>query len=453
MNILNKIKNDNEENIQKLKNIYELKINNNKKNPFINLSEEKSINLIIINSNMNDNSSFEKEEFEKKIDLIEKEKNNLEILIEKEKMEHRENNNKNMNKILELENDILNYKNKQNELNEEIINIMHENEKKIKISEQETKTYQNKIETLTKTLNEYNDEIKKMKNEKEKIENDLKEINNKLNKKDKEIITLITNNTKEKKNLIEENKIQLDKIKKENNEQIKIINNYKSEITQLQQKISSLENSLLLKSQNISINKAYEFNIKPKENTTNINLIQKKEISLIFLPSIIISKKKSNKNISNNNSIEESNDEEESEDFYEYENETNDDFIKKLKKLNKKNKADNDEMKLYRKENRKLIYKLEDTLDEVDELKEKMDKIEKLVAEKQGQLYNSLKKYFGRILVDFNINLNNENSDNFIYFMKLIQFSDEEIKNIISSITNQNANNNSKKKIQFNFFK
>ena len=463
MNILNKIKNDNEENIQKLKTIYELKINNNKinnnkKNPFINLSEEKSINLIIINSNMNENnSSFEKEEYEKKIDSIEKEKKNLEIQIEKEKFEHRENNNKNLNKILQLENDILTYKNKQNELNEEIISIMHENEKKIKISEQETKTYQNKIETLTKTLNEYNEEIKKLKNEKEKIENDLKEINNKLNKKDKEIITLITNNTKEKKNLIEQNKFEIDKIKKENNEYLILNNNYKSQITQLQQKISSIENTLLLKTQNISINKVYEFNLKSKNNSRNKkDLIEIKEISLIFLPSIMVSKKKSNKNILNNNSMEESNEEEESEDFYEYENEPNDDFIKKLKKLNKKNKTDNEEMKLYRKENRKLIYKLEDTLDEVDELKEKMDKIEKLVAEKQGQLYNSLKKYFGRILVDFNLNLNlnNENSDNFIYFMKLIQFSDEEIKNIISSISSQNANNtNTKKKIQFNFFK
>ena len=85
-----------------------------------------------------------------------------------------------------------------------------------------------------------------------------------------------------------------------------------------------------------------------------------------------------------------------------------------------------------------------------------MIKIEKVVSEKQGQLYNSLKKYFNRILTDFNynFNLNNENSENFIYFMKLMQFSDEEIKNIISQITSQNVNNNNlKKKIPFNIFK
>ena len=449
------IKNDNEENIQKLKNIYELKINNNKKIPFINLSEEKSINLIIINSMFNDNSSFEKEEYEKKFEQLEKEKKNLEILNEKEKMEHRENNNKNMNKILELENDILNYKNKQNELNEEIINIMRENEKKIKTSGQEIKISQEKNEELTKILNEYNEEIKKLKIEKEKIEKNFNEINNKLNKKDKEIITLITNNTKEKKNLVEQNKTEIEKLKKENNEHIKLNNNYKLQITQLQQKLSFIENSISLKAKNVSINKIFDFNFIQNNKITNINIIEKKEISLTIIPPVTISKKRS-KNISNNNtdnSIEDSNDEEESEDFYDYENEANDEFIKKLKKMNKKNKSDSEEMKLYRKENRKMIYKLEDTLDEVDELKEKMVKIEKLVAEKQGQLYNSLKKYFGRILVDFNINLNNDNRENFIYFMKLIQYSDEEIKNIISSITSQNANNNIKKKIQFNFFK
>jgi hypothetical protein len=76
MNILNKIKNDNEENIQRLKNIYELKINNNKtkKEKYLNLSQEKSINLIIINSMINDNSSFEKDEYEKKIRTFRKRK-------------------------------------------------------------------------------------------------------------------------------------------------------------------------------------------------------------------------------------------------------------------------------------------------------------------------------------------------------------------------------------------
>ena len=54
----------------------------------------------------------------------------------------------------------------------------------------------------------------------------------------------------------------------------------------------------------------------------------------------------------------------------------------------------------------------------VDELNQKMIKIEKLVNEKQEQLYNSLKKYFNRIIIDFgtNININNENKENFIIF-------------------------------------
>ena len=428
MNILNKIKIDNEENIKKLRNIYELK-NNNKF--FSNLQEEKGMNIIIIN------------ECESKLDVIKKEKKNLEILYEKEKLEFRENNNKNMNKILELEKNILNYKSKENELNEEINNIKIENEKKIKILEQEIKTNQEKINELNNINNNNNEEIKKIKIEKEKLEKNLEEINNKLNKKDKEIITLITNNTKEKKNLIEKNKIEMENILKEKNDIIKINNNYKEQINIFQKKLIENKN-------NISITKTSDFYYLNKNSNLPLKNIYlpNREISLIIIPSIILSKKKSKNFINNDNtSIE---DEEESDDFYDYENEENEEFIKKMKKINKKNKLDNEEMKRYRKENRKMISKLEDTFDEVEELKEKMNKIEKLVSEKQGQLYNNIKKYFSRILIDFNFNLNNDNKDNFIYFMKLIQFSDDEIKNIINSL---NTNNNTKKKIQFNFFK
>lgn len=60
MDILNKIKKDNEENIPKLKNIYELKLNTNKKIFSDDLKEEKSINLIIINSLINNDSSYPK---------------------------------------------------------------------------------------------------------------------------------------------------------------------------------------------------------------------------------------------------------------------------------------------------------------------------------------------------------------------------------------------------------
>ena len=452
MDILNKMKKDNEENIQKLKDIYELKINNNNKKilseKYKDLKEEKSINLIIINTSMNDNSSFEKEDYEKKFEQIEQEKKQLEINIEKEKMEFRENNNKNMNQILELKNEILNYKNNENELKEEINLITIEKEKKIKKLEEEIKITKEENNELNKELKELN-----------KIKKDYEEINNKLNKKDKEIITLITNNTKEKKNLMEQTNNQIEKLNQEIKDLTKTNESYKEQINSLQKKLSEIENLNETKKNNIIIKKECELifiNNKNKEILNpNLNLIEKTEITLNISSSYNSSaSRKRSKNI--NNSIEEDSNEEESNDFYDYENEENDEFIQKMKKINKKNKSDNEEMKKYRKENRKMLSKLEDSLDEIDELKEKMIKIEKVVSEKQGQLYNSLKKYFNRILTDFNynFNLNNENSENFIYFMKLMQFSDEEIKNIISQITSQNVNNNNlKKKIPFNIFK
>ena len=235
---------------------------------------------------------------------------------------------------------------------------------------------------------------------------------------------------------------------------------YKEQINSLQKKLFDIENSNNAKIKNITINKECEFNYISNINITEIenknnNLIQKKEISLNIISSDPLISRKRSKNISINNSLDEISNEEESEDFYDYENEANEDFIKKMKNLNKKNKADNEEMKSYRKENRKMLYKLEDTLDEVDELKEKMVKIEKVISEKQGQLYTSLKKYFSKILIDFGpgFNLNNDNSENFIYLMKLMQFSDEEIKSILSQITSTQNVNNTKKKIQFNIFK
>jgi deoxyhypusine synthase len=66
--------------------------------------------------------------------------------------------------------------------------------------------------------------------ENKKLEKNINEINNKLNKKDKEIITLITNNTKEKKNLLEQNKSEIEKYKKEINENSILINDYKEQI-------------------------------------------------------------------------------------------------------------------------------------------------------------------------------------------------------------------------------
>ena len=100
-------------------------------------------------------------------------------------------------------------------------------------------------------------------------------------------------------------------------------------------------------------------------------------------------------------------------------------------------------MKIYRKENRKLIIRYEDALDKIEELKEKMVKIEEVVTKKDNELYSSLKKYFNIILSDFNIT--NKNEKNIMCFMNLIQFFDDGIIFIISF--------KFKKNLQFNFFK
>ena len=112
-------------------------------------------------------------------------------------------------------------------------------------------------------------------------------------------------------------------------------------------------------------------------------------------------------------------------------------------KLNKKRKDDHEEMKTDLRENRKLMARFEDALDEIDELKQKMNKIEETIAKKLNEIYSSLKKYFISFITD--VSISNNNKENIICFLKLMQFSDDEINSII--------NRKSKKNLQFNIFK
>ena len=101
-----------------------------------------------------------------------------------------------------------------------------------------------------------------------------------------------------------------------------------------------------------------------------------------------------------------------------------------MEKLNQKNPNDSKEMKLYKKENRKMLYRLEDALSENQELKQKMIKIEEIVTKKQNELYNNLKTNFEILLGDFNLTNKNRNTLN--YFLKLINCSEDEINNLLS---------------------
>ena len=60
-----------------------------------------------------------------------------------------------------------------------------------------------------------------------------------------------------------------------------------------------------------------------------------------------------------------------------------------------------------------------------------MIKIEEIVINKQNELYNNLKKGF-KALLNY-LNINNKSKDKIIYFLNLIQFSQQEIKIMIDS--------------------
>ena len=504
MNLLNKIKQDNKESIEKLKNLYEMKINSNnitkeemnklenkylkeidklndeiskmkdeKENKKKNVSLEKSINLSYINNK----NSVDEERYKKQIEQLEEEKakidkelKDLKFLNENEKMTSRENINKNMNEILSLKDEIIKNKEKESKLNEEIkqkedeikqkeeeINNLKDknnemkneinkiqnnfnntnneidllknekskNAKEINELNNEISKMKNQIKIIEDELNKkkeelekeknnnidsikaYNDKFDKLKNEKDNLEKQNVEISNKLKNKDKEIITLITNNNKDKKNITEKNKNDLEKAKKEAEERSKMNEQYKEQIANLQKKIFE-----------------YETSTKESDNLNEKNLKEISEIKICFEGNKLENK--------TNDGIKSEDDdmEEEEEEISEDENKNIDEFLEKMKKLNHKRKNDNENMKAFRKENRKMINKFLDTLDENDELKEKMKKIEELMIKKDNELYSNLKKYFSNILQDLKIT--NKNRNIIISFMKLMQYSTNEINSLFS---------------------
>ena len=234
-------------------------------------------------------------------------------------------------------------------------------------------------------------------NDLNKLKADISELNEKLSKKDKEIICLITNNNKEKKGLIE-------KYEKEKEELNKEINLLKFQNEKNKDKFENGGEIPIIK------------NEKPKKNQNFFKNIAKIQEILFNIKgntiAILENEKKDNF----------SDDEEDDED-------TDEEFIIKLKKINEIKTNDNYEIKICKKEARKLIHRYEDALDENHELKKKMILIEEIVINKQNELYNNLKKGFKDLLIFLNIN--NKSKPKIIYFLNLIQFSEQEIKLII----------------------
>jgi hypothetical protein len=251
-----------------------------------------------------------------------------------------------------------------------------------------------------------------------------------------------------------------DSLRSEVEDRKKMNDKFKVQINELQKKLFEIENSDLNNGENndiigninsntntnrntnrnnssFSINHSANINILSTKKVKNFtNLIIKSSISLFFeqiyrpksTPRSSRGTPMSKKIIKKvSNEIKEA-EEEESEDYYD--DETDEEFNEKMKNINKKNPNDTEEMKLYKKENRKLLYRFEDALAEIEELKQKMIIIEEVVAKKQNELYNSLKNKFETLICDFN--LSNKNKDSLCSFLKLMSYSEDEINNLLS---------------------
>ena len=301
-----------------------------------------------------------------------------------------------------LEEQKIYYEDKISKLNKKIVEINKES-KIFSSREDQLKIMKNDdIFSLKEINSSFANEINSIKNvmsnnnDISKIKNEVNELNEKIAKKDKEIICLITNTNKEKKIIIEKYEKEKDELNQEINKLKLIIGNAKDKY----------ENGGEIQ---------FKINNNEKEKIRFKNLLKINEISLDFKSNLIIFSDKEEKD---NNFSDEEDDED-----------TDEEFIIKLKNINENKIDDNKEIKIYKKENRKLIHRYEDALDENHELKKKMILIEEIVINKQNELYNNLKKGFKDLLIFLNIN--NKSKGKIIYFLNLIQFSEQEIKLII----------------------
>ena len=379
-------------------------------------SLENSINLSLLKENYDEN---DKKDI--KVKKLEDEINALKIINNKITTELNElkNDIKTKDEILSLKEINSSFANEINSIK----NIMVNNNQKLEIEKKNSGNNQNELLKSKTYSNESDyDLINKLKNDlntlqinKRNLEAQNKELNDKIIKKDKEIICLITNNNKEKKNLNEQHKNEIEKLNSEIKDKTNKNEEFRKEIALIQKKLIQVENqcanggdiSASVKSKGEQCNSSKKFEILEKK--LNIILFIEGNTKLFQ---------------DNEEDIEDEDDEEE-------DDENDDEFIEKIKKVNKYRIKDNYEMKVYKKENKKLIHRYEFTLDENNELKKKMITIEEIVINKQNELYNNLKKGFIALLNYLTIN--NKSKDKVIYFLNLIQYSTEEIKIIINS--------------------
>ena len=351
--------------------------------------------------------------------------------LEEEIMSLKSLNNKLNNELNDLKNDI---KQKDEYLSLKEINSSFANEinslKNVMTNNKRNNGNNNQNDLLkskTYSIESENEIVGKLKNDlniltmnKKNLEAQNKELNEKIVKKDKEIISLITNNNKEKKNIQEQHKNEIEKINKEIQDKNNKNEQLKNEIALLQKKLIQAE-SIRENGGEFPVRNRKSMEKGDKKDEKIFKNLEKKLDIILYIEGI---------KLFNDEDGVDNKDEEEDDD----DEENDEDFLLKIKKINKYRNNDSYEMKIYKKENKKLIRRYEDVLyalDENDELKKKMILIEKIVVNKQNELYYNLQRGF-KSLLSF-LTINNKSKDKVISFLSLIQFTEQEIKIIINT--------------------
>ena len=423
------------------------------------ISSKKIKNLIedskIISSSTNNddvlkiNEELSKVRFDKEIRNDLSLENSISLSLFKENTEE---NDKKEIKMKKLEEEIISLKSLNNKLNNELNDLKNDIKQKDEyLSLKEiNSSFANEINSLKNVMtnnkrnngnNNQNDLLKsktysieseneivgKLKNDlniltmnKKNLEAQNKELNEKIVKKDKEIISLITNNNKEKKNIQEQHKNEIEKINKEIQDKNNKNEQLKNEIALLQKKLIQNE-SIRENGGEFPVRNRKSMEKGDKKDEKIFKNLEKKSDIILYIEGI---------KLFNDEEGVDNKDEEEDDD----DEENDEDFLLKIKKINKYRNNDSYEMKIYKKENKKLIRRYEDVLyalDENDELKKKMILIEKIVVNKQNELYYNLQRGF-KSLLSF-LTINNKSKDKVISFLSLIQFTEQEIKIIINT--------------------
>ena len=217
------------------------------------------------------------EELKNKIEINNKEINDLNNIINELKEEEEKEKNNYENIIQELKDNINNLNNKINELN----NKLNINEKEINALNNEKTSQLKSKENYEKRINQLKEQINKLKEETEKEKNNYENIIQEL----KDNINNLNNKINELNNKLNINEKEINALNNEKTSQLKSKENYEKRINQLKEQINKLkeennpnkirEKTLELDNLNKKINKLQEENDKLKNKLDIITKEQK----------------------------------------------------------------------------------------------------------------------------------------------------------------------------------